>query len=66
MKKICNYISMFILLLLAVTGCKDNDNWTIIEEAQPGTYVVGSATIFSGEASTSALKPVKLDLGDTR
>lgn len=64
MKKICNYISMFILLLLAVTGCKDNDNWTIIEEAQPGTYVVGSATIFSGEASTSALKPVKLDLGD--
>lgn len=66
MKTIFNYISMFILLLLAATSCKDNDNWTIIEEAQPGTYVVGSATIFSGEASTSALKPIKLDGADSK
>ena len=66
MKKIVNYISMFILLLLAATGCKDNENWTIIEEAQPGTYIVGSATIFSGEASTSALKPIKLDGSDPK
>lgn len=64
MKKIFNYISVFILVLLAATSCKDNDNWTIIEEAQPGTYIVGSATIFSGEASTSALKPVNLDKGE--
>ncbi len=64
MKKIFNYISALILVALAFTSCKDNDNWVIIEEAQPGTYIVGSATIFSGEASTSALKPVKLDIGD--
>lgn len=66
MKKILNYISVFILVLLAATSCKDNDNWTIIEEAQPGTYIVGSATIFSGEASTSALKSVKLDGSDPK
>lgn len=50
-----------MLLLGTATSCEDNDNWKIIEEAQPGTYIVGSATIFSGEASTSALKPVSLD-----
>lgn len=61
MKKIVYYLSVCMLLLGTATSCEDNDNWTIIEEAQPGTYIVGSATIFSGEASTSTLKPVSLD-----
>lgn len=61
MKKILYYLSVCMLLLGTATSCEDNDNWRIIEEAQPGTYIVGSATIFSGEASTSALKPVSLD-----
>lgn len=61
MKKILYYLSVCMLLLGTATSCEDNDNWTIIDEAQPGTYIVGSATIFSGEASTSALKPVALD-----
>lgn len=65
MKKIIYYLSACLLLLATATSCEDNDNWTIIEEAQPGTYIVGSATIFSGEASTSALKPVNLD-GDEK
>lgn len=65
MKKIIYYLSACMLLLGTATSCEDNDNWTIIEEAQPGTYIVGSATIFSGEASTSALKPVSLD-GDEK
>ena len=65
MKKILYYLSACMLLLGTVTSCEDNDNWKIIEEAQPGTYIIGSATIFSGEASTSAMKPVNLD-GDEK
>lgn len=61
MKKIIYYLSACMLLLGMATSCEDNDNWRIVEEVQPGTYIVGSATIFSGEASTSALKPVNLD-----
>lgn len=61
MKKIIYCLSACLFLLGMATSCEDNDNWRIVEEVQPGTYIVGSATIFSGEASTSALKVVSLD-----
>jgi len=66
MKNILSYISAFILILLSATSCEDNENWKIVTEAQPGTYIVGTATIFSGEATSSALKPIKLDGTDSK
>lgn len=65
MKKIIYYLSACLFLLGVATSCEDNENWRIIEDAQPGTYIVGSATIFSGEASTSTLKMVDLDGSET-
>ena len=67
MKKI-QYIFVSLLLTFLAIGCKKgNDNWVIVEEVQPGVYVTGEATIFSGEAPASQLKQLNdmLDPGDT-
>ncbi|MDN4754417.1 SusF/SusE family outer membrane protein [Porphyromonadaceae bacterium W3.11] len=56
MKKIQYILTLAILSILAF-GCKEgNDNWVIVEDVQPGVYVSGDATIYSGEAPASQLK----------
>lgn len=61
MKRIFQYIAAFILPLVMVTGCSDNENWRIITDVQPGTYVTGEALIYSAVATSSALKWAALD-----
>ena len=59
MKHIYKYLVFLLLPFLA--NCSDNENWTIVTDVQPGTYITGSATMYSGEAPASALKVFPLD-----
>ena len=61
MKTKFKYISTFLLLLLIGASCKDNDNWVIIEDVQPGNYVTGDATIYSAAATASEFTRADLD-----
>lgn len=62
MKTIFKYISALMLFLIVFSGCEEgNDNWTIIKDVQPGTYITGDATIYSAVATSSALVPAALD-----
>lgn len=54
-------MAAFLLILLVGVSCKDNDNWKIVTDPQPGVYIQGSATVFSSNASTALLKEIKLD-----
>lgn len=63
MKNIISYLSLALLAIFG--GCSDNENWTIVTDVQPGVYITGSATVYSGAAPASALKVVKLD-GDPK
>ena len=63
MKHLYKYLLFLLLPLLA--NCNDNENWTIVTDVQPGVYISGSATIYSGEAPASALKVIPLD-GDVK
>ena len=48
MKKIFQYMTTLLLLLVVGTSCEEgNDNWRIITDAQPGAYITGDATIYS-------------------
>lgn len=53
MKTILKYLSTLLLLLVIGTSCKDNDNWVIIEDVQPGNYITGDATIYNAPAVSS-------------
>lgn len=64
MKNILKYMSAFLLLLAIGTSCKDNDNWVIIEDVQPGNYLTGDATIYSAVASSSEFRVADLDGSD--
>ena len=55
------YKYLLFLLLPFLANCSDNENWTIVTDVQPGTYITGSATMYSGEAPASALKVFPLD-----
>lgn len=57
MKKILYTLSIALLALLA-SSCKGNENWVVVEDIQPGVYVTGEATVYSGAAPASALKPL--------
>ena len=47
MKKIFQYMTTLLLLLVVGTSCEEgNDNWRIITDAQPGAYITGDATIY--------------------
>lgn len=60
------YTLSIALLALLASSCKGNDNWVVVEDVQPGVYVTGEATIYSGAAPASALKTLKdLDPADT-
>lgn len=62
MKTIFKYISALMLVIITLSGCEEgNDNWTIIKDIQPGTYITGPATIYSAVATSSALSPAVLD-----
>lgn len=63
MKRLYKYLLLLFIPLLA--NCSDNDNWKIVEDIQQGTYISGSATIYSGEAPASALNVITLD-GDNK
>jgi hypothetical protein len=54
MKKLIQYMSAVILLFLAITACRDNENWTIITDVQQGSYIAGDATVYSAVASAAA------------
>lgn len=48
MKKVFQYMTTLLLLLVVGTSCEEgNDNWRIITDAQPGAYITGDATIYS-------------------
>ena len=56
MKKIFQYMTTLLLLLVVGTSCEEgNDNWRIITDAQPGAYITGDATIYSATATSSQL-----------
>lgn len=61
MKKIVQYIVTLLLLLIVGTSCEDNANWRIITDVQQGTYITGTATIYSAVATSSALTAAPLD-----
>lgn len=61
MKRTMKYMAALLALLLVGTSCKDNDNWKIVTDPQPGVYIQGTATVFSSNAPTALLKEVKLD-----
>ena len=62
MKKIFQYLSTLLLILMVGTSCEEgNDNWRIITEAQTGSYIVGDATIYSAAATSAQLTPAALD-----
>lgn len=54
-------MTAFLLILLVGVSCKDNDNWTVVTDPQPGVYIQGTATVFSSNATTALLKEIKLD-----
>ena len=59
MKKI-NIIPFLFFLSTLLFGCKvGNDNWVIVTDVQPGVYVTGEATAFTGEAPASQLLTLK-------
>ena len=59
MKKI-NIIPFLFFLSTLLFGCKaGNDNWVIVTDVQPGVYVTGEATVFTGEAPASQLLTLK-------
>lgn len=64
MKKIFQYLTGFLLILIIGSGCEDNENWKIVSDTQPGTYITGDALIYSAVATSSALKAVTQDMGD--
>lgn len=61
MKNILKYISALVLLLVIGTSCKDNDNWVIIEDVQPGNYITGDATIYNAPAVSSQFVVAAVD-----
>jgi hypothetical protein len=61
MKKIIQYMSVILLSVLAITACQDNENWTIVTDVQPGTYIAGSATVYSAVAPAAAFTPAAVD-----
>lgn len=67
MKKIQYILTLVILSLLAISCKEGNDNWVIVEDVQPGVYVTGDATIYSGAAPASQFKSLDgaLDPKDT-
>lgn len=56
MKKIFLYAASYLLLLLTVTSCaQDPEAWNkLVTEAQPGTYIAGTATIYTEGSLASA------------
>ena len=66
MKKI-SILPLLVLFSTLLWGCKvGNDNWVVVTDVQPGVYVTGEATIFSGAAPASQLGTLKdLDPADT-
>lgn len=58
MKKIIYTLSIALLILVA-SSCKKNDNWVVVEDVQPGVYITGEATVYSGAAPASALKTLQ-------
>lgn len=64
MKRIFQYISVCLLLVVTGTSCEDNDNWRIISTLQEGVYVAGDATVYSATASAAALGTIYLDPAD--
>ena len=62
MKKVFQYMTTLLLLLVVGTSCEEgNDNWRIITDAQPGAYITGDATIYSATATSSQLVAAPLD-----
>jgi hypothetical protein len=61
MKKIIQYISTVVFSLLAIAACQDNENWKIITEVQPGSYVAGTATVYSAVAPAAAFTVAPID-----
>ncbi len=62
MKKIIQYATTLLLLLVVGTSCEEgNDNWRIITDVQPGLYISGDATIYSADATSSLLKKPAFD-----
>lgn len=64
MKKIFLYAASYLLLLLTVTSCaQDPEAWNkLVTEAQPGTYIAGTATIYTEGSLASACAFSKADL----
>ncbi len=62
-----NIIKIFSLLFLAIlfAGCQKNANWVVVTEVQPGIYVSGEGTVYSGEAPASMLSTLSdIDAGE--
>ncbi len=64
MKNVLKYLSAALLLIVIGSSCKDNDNWVILDDVQPGSYITGDATIYSAAASASAFTRAALDGSD--
>jgi hypothetical protein len=61
MKKVIKYMSALLLLFVAITGCQDFKDWTIVTDVQPGTYIAGDATVYSSIAPSAAFTAAAVD-----
>jgi hypothetical protein len=61
MKKIIRNMLVVLLSFLAVTACQDNENWKIITDVQPGSYIAGTATVYSAVAPAAAFTAAPID-----
>jgi hypothetical protein len=61
MKKTIRYMLAVLLPLIALTACRDNENWKIITDVQPGSYVAGTATVYSALATAAAFTAAPVD-----
>lgn len=61
MKKIVRYMLAVVLPLIAITACQDNENWKITTDVQPGSYIAGTATVYSAIAPAAAFTAAPVD-----
>lgn len=61
MKNKLIYLGITLCLILGFTACGENDNWVIVTDVQPGTYVSGSAVVYKTVAPAASFKPGAVD-----
>lgn len=61
MKNKLIYLGITLCLILGFTACGENDNWVVVTDVQPGTYVSGSAVVYKTIAPAASFKVAPID-----